>query len=46
MMMTDKEKKIDKKFHRTAKSILEMFQVGEILTGHQENILIDTIHDL
>jgi hypothetical protein len=45
MTMSEKEKRIEE-FHRAAKSILELFQAGEILTGYQENILIDTIHDL
>lgn len=45
MIMSEKEKRIEE-FHRAAKSILELFQAGEVLTGHQENILIDTIHDL
>jgi hypothetical protein len=45
MTMSEKEKRIEE-FHRAAKSILEVFQAGEVLTGPQENILIDTVRDL
>ena len=45
MTMSEKESRIEA-FHRAAKSILELFQAGEVLTGRQENTLIDTIHDL
>jgi hypothetical protein len=45
MTMSEKESRIEE-FHRAAKSILELFQAGEVLTGRQENTLIDTIHDL
>lgn len=45
MTMSEKDKRIEE-FHRAGKSIVELFQAGELLTGHQENILIDTIHDL
>ncbi|MEP6888136.1 MAG: hypothetical protein ABI945_07405 [Nitrospirales bacterium] len=45
MTMSEKEVRIEA-FHRAAKSILGLFQAGEILTGRQENTLIDTIHDL
>ena len=44
-MISDKESRIDE-FQRTAKSILELFQTGVLLTGTQENTLIDMIHDL
>ena len=33
-------------FERASKSVLEMFQGGVLLTGNQENTLVDTIHDL
>jgi hypothetical protein len=45
MTMSEKEKTIEE-FHRAAKSVSELFQAGEVLTGRQENTLIDTIHDL
>jgi hypothetical protein len=35
MTMNEKEKRIEE-FHRAAKSIVELFQAGEVLTGHQE----------
>jgi hypothetical protein len=33
-------------FERASKSVLEMFQGGVLLTGNQENTIVDTIHDL
>jgi len=33
-------------FERVSKSVLEMLQSGVLLTGVQENTLVDTIHDL
>jgi hypothetical protein len=45
MTMSEKESRIEA-FHRAAKSIVELFEAGELLTGQQENTLIDTIHDL
>lgn len=39
-------KKTTEAFHKRASAILELFQAGESLKGHQENILIDTIHGL
>ena len=45
MTMSEKEKTIEE-CHRAAKSVSELFQAGEVLTGRQENTLIDTIHDL
>ena len=35
-----------REFERVSKSILEMLQHGALLTGEQENTLVDTIHDL
>lgn len=45
MTMIEKEERIEE-FHRAATSILKLFQAGEVLTVHQENTLIDTIHNL
>ena len=45
MTMSEKEGRIEA-FHRAAKSIFGLFQAGEVLSGRQENTLIDTIHDL
>lgn len=33
-------------FERVSKSILEMLERGVLLTGDQENTLVDTIRDL
>jgi hypothetical protein len=43
--MIDTEFKIGE-FERVSKSVLEMLQRGVLLTGAQENTLVDTIHDL
>ena len=43
--MIDTETKIGE-FERVSKSVLEMLQRGVLLTGAQENTLVDTIHDL
>jgi hypothetical protein len=43
--MIDTESQISE-FERVSKSVLEMFQRGVLLTGAQENTLVDTIHDL
>ena len=45
VVLKDKESRIDG-FQRAARSILELFQAGEPLTGEQEKTLVDTIHDL
>ena len=33
-------------FERVSKSVLELLQRGVLLTGNQENTVVDTIHDL
>jgi hypothetical protein len=43
--MIDTESQIGE-FERVSKSVLEMLQHGVLLTGAQENTLVDTIHDL
>jgi hypothetical protein len=43
--MMDTESKI-REFERVSKVILEILQEGVLLTGPQENILVDTIRDL
>ena len=43
--MIDTESKIQD-FERVSKAILEMLQRGVLLTGSQENTLVDTIRDL
>ena len=43
--MTDPES-IIREFERVSKSVIEMLQSGVLLTGVQENTLVDTIHDL
>ena len=44
-MVNDMERTIEE-FQRAAKSVLELFQAGVLLSGRQETILIDAIHDL
>lgn len=43
--MIDTESQIGE-FERVSKSVIEMLQRGVLLTGAQENTLVDTIHDL
>ena len=43
--MINTESKI-REFERVSKSVLEMLERGVLLTGPQENTLVDTIRDL
>jgi hypothetical protein len=43
--MIDTESQIGE-FGKVSKSVLEMLQRGVLLSGAQENTLVDTIHDL
>jgi hypothetical protein len=43
--MSDTESKV-REFETVSKAILEMLERGVLLTGPQENTLVDTIRDL